>query len=342
MYIMQNTPFMSLVTAILPRISETKLCLFSAAQLPEATRGPHLANPKGQHLKQQLHRILTPQLNWEIWEKNKAAPLRCLQSCVSMSLTESSEETLRSFCCPPAWGCPCPHQAHAGLISILVPAQNVQDALAKIKVLSGLQQHCLLQTGVKREGATFPMGTLSSITQEFENLGWFLCQGTSETPICQHPALLFLHDLFIETTATFSHKQLEQLEIFIPIYIICETEKPKPNLSCPVNCQDSTRKYEFHVSLEELASIQAPHSSGLKEKDFRNISHKNINFTKKINEESVQEKKKKMFTGTRSQEIYPGHEHWLEDKVHNRWETKPKHYLGQQHHWDQEIGEGPD
>lgn len=37
MYIMQNTPFMSLVTAISPRISETKLCLFSAAQLPQAT-----------------------------------------------------------------------------------------------------------------------------------------------------------------------------------------------------------------------------------------------------------------------------------------------------------------
>lgn len=58
---------------------------------------------------------------------------------------------------------------------------------------------------------------------------------------------------------------------------MCETKK----LSCPVNCQDSARKYEFHVSLEELASIQTPCSSGLKEKDFGNISHKIINFTKK-------------------------------------------------------------
>lgn len=65
--------------------------------------------------------------------------------------------------------------------------------------------------------------------------------------------MLFLHDLLIETTATFSQKQLEKVKIFIPIYSVCETKKKK--ISCPVNCQDSARKYEFHVSLEELASI---------------------------------------------------------------------------------------
>ena len=33
-------------------------------------------------------------------------------------------------------------------------------------------------------------------------------------PGCCHPVVLFLHDLFIETTATFSHKQLEKVKIF--------------------------------------------------------------------------------------------------------------------------------
>lgn len=70
--------------------------------------------------------------------------------------------------------------------------------------------------------------------------------------------MLFLHDLFTETTATFSQKQLEKVKIFIPIYSMCETKKKTKKISCPVNCQDSARKYEFHVSLEELASIQFP------------------------------------------------------------------------------------
>lgn len=60
---------------------------------------------------------------------------------------------------------------------------------------------------------------------------------------------------------------------------MCEIKKKK--LSYPVNCQDSTRKYEFHVSLEELASIQAPCSSGLKEKDFGSIKSQKHKFHQK-------------------------------------------------------------
>lgn len=47
MYVMQNAPFMSLVAAILPGITERKLCLFGAARLPEATWGLILQITKG-------------------------------------------------------------------------------------------------------------------------------------------------------------------------------------------------------------------------------------------------------------------------------------------------------
>lgn len=120
---------------------------------------------------------------------------------------------------------------------------------------SRLQQHCIWRGTVKREGTTFSIVTSSSSTYprswKFGSIP-FLCLRRSETLICHH---LFLHDLFIETTATFSHKRLEKVKICIPIYSMCETKKKIP---CPVNCQDSARKYEFHVSLEELDSIQVP------------------------------------------------------------------------------------
>lgn len=105
------------------------------------------------------------------------------------------------FCCSPWLGMSLPSPGSARCHThTLLSAQNVQDGLAKSKVLSGLQQHCIWKARVKKEGTAFP---LSSITYPKSwELGSipFICQGMSETPSAT--------TLLCFSCMTFSLKQL--------------------------------------------------------------------------------------------------------------------------------------
>lgn len=73
--------------------------------------------------------------------------------------------------------------------------------------------------------------------------------------ICHHPFILFLHGLFIETTATLSHKQLEKVKItFLCQFMVRVRQKSQKKTTKKTSCTVN----EFHVSLEELAGIQIP------------------------------------------------------------------------------------
>lgn len=94
--------------------------------------------------------------------------------CVSISLTESSEEAPWSFAVTCAWGCPCLHQAHPGPTATLVSAPKVQDALGRARCSLDSSSTAFGRLEWKEKGPHFPwISCLQSPTREVENLGPF-------------------------------------------------------------------------------------------------------------------------------------------------------------------------